>query len=121
MKQVDTYKFKKNCKSIEDLCHNTLNRIVEHMSKYHNHSKNLGEYVKLCVVMDKLCNYCSSACCNVSSGISNNLLKECKLKCTLMVNCCTQIKKTKMVKKDIEYIRCDKMIKSCTNLMKLCK
>ena len=36
---VDAYKFKKHM-SVDDLCHNTLNRIVEHMNKYHNYSKN---------------------------------------------------------------------------------
>ena len=32
---VDAYKFKIACKNVDSLCHNSLNRIVEHMNKYH--------------------------------------------------------------------------------------
>ena len=116
---VDAYKFKIACKNIDDLCHTSLNRIVEHMNKYHNHSKELGDYVKLCVIVEKLCNYCCSICCNCN--ISKHLLNECKLKCSLMVKCCAEINKTKMSKKDLKYIRCDEMIKACNNLVKICK
>ena len=115
---VDAYKFKIACKNVDDLCHNSLNRIVEHMNKYHDYSTELGDYVKLCVTMEKLCNYCCSICCN--SNISKHLLNECKLKCSLMVKCCGEIKKTKMSKKDMEYMSCEKMIKTCKNLMKMC-
>jgi len=116
---VDAYKFKIACKNVDTLCHNTLNRIVEHMNKYHNYSNELGDYVKLCVTMEKLCNYCCSICCN--SNISKHLLNECKLKCSLMIKCCDKINKTKISKKDKEYMSCDKMTKACEALMKMCK
>lgn len=118
MKSTDSYKFKKVCMLVEELCHNSLNRIVEKMNKYTDNSENLGDYVKLCVTMEKLCNYCCSICCN--SNISKHLLSECKLKCSLMVKCCAEIKKTKILKKDKEYIACEKMIKVCQKLMKMC-
>ena len=116
---VDAYKFKIACKNVDSLCHNSLNRIVEHMNKYHDHSNELGEYVKLCVVMEKLCNYCCSICCNCK--ISKHLLNECKLKCSLMIKCCDKINKTKISKKDKDYMSCDKMDKECKALMKMCK
>lgn len=118
MKETDSYKFKKLCVLVEELCHNSLNRIVEKMNKYPDNCKKLGDYVKLCVTMEKLCNYCCSICCN--SNISKHLLSECKLKCSLMIECCAQIKKTKILKKDKEYIACEKMIKACQKLMKMC-
>ena len=118
---IDAHKFKKNCKIVDDLCHNTLNRIVEHMDKYNEHCKELGNYVKLCIVMEKLCNYCCTVCCNIDSGISKHTLKECELKCNSIVECCKKIMKTKMSKKDLKYIRCDEMSKACTNLIKMCK
>lgn len=119
---VDAYKFKIACKNVDDLCHNSLNRIVEHMNKYHDYSTELGDYVKLCVTMEKLCNYCCSICCN--SNISKHLLNECKLKCSLMIKCCdkiNKINKTKMPKKDKDYMSCDKMTNACNALMKMCK
>jgi hypothetical protein len=118
MKTIDAYKFRKVCILVEELCHNSLNRIVENMNKYPDYCKKLGEYVKLCVIAEKLCNYCCSICCNCQ--LSDHLLNECKLKCNLMIKCCKVIKKTKMTKKDMEYISCEKMIKTCQKLMKMC-
>ena len=116
---VDAYKFKKICKIVEELCHNTLNRIVTHMDKYPDHCKELGDYVKLCVIMEKLSNYSCSICCNDVS-VSIHLLKECKLKSNSMITCCKKLKKTKISKQDLKYIRCDEMIKACNNLIKMC-
>jgi hypothetical protein len=117
--KTDAYKFKKNCKIVDELCHNTLNRIVTHMEKYHDHCKELGDYVKLCVVIEKLCNYCCTICCN-DTGLTDHSLKECKLKCNSMIKCCKTLNKTKISKTDLKHIRCEEMIKACNNLVKMC-
>jgi len=118
MKEEKVYEFKKYSKMVEDLCHNTLNRIIDQMNKNPEHCKKLGEYVKLCIIVEKLCNYSCSICCNCN--ITKHLLNECKVKCSLMVKCCSEIEKIKISKKDKDHISCGKMSKICKKLMKMC-
>lgn len=105
------YAFKKNCKKLQECCHNTVNRILELMTKHPEHCNDLCNYVKECLVMDKLCDYLCSCCCN-SDNISNNMMKEYKDKCSSMEKICKKLLKH-MPKKECKYIRCEEMVKLC--------
>tara|TARA_Y100001958_G_C21205457_1_gene531609 strand:+ start:796 stop:1158 length:363 start_codon:yes stop_codon:yes gene_type:complete len=119
--KIDSYKFRESCEVVNKLCHTTMNRIISCMNKHHNHCELLGEYLKACIVMEKLCNYCCTTCCNTENGISKYILKEVNEKCNKIIFCCKKINKVKMPKKDIKEIRCDKLMVVCNKLIKMCK
>ena len=119
--KVDSYKFRESCEVVDKLCHTTINRIVSCMNKHPNNCELLGDYLKICIVMEKLCNYCCTTCCNSNEGLSKYILKEVNDKCNIIILCCKNINKTKIPKKDVKEIRCDKLTKACKNLIKMCK
>ena len=47
MEDKKLYAFKKNCKKLQDCCHNTVNRILELMTKHPEHCNDLCNYVKV--------------------------------------------------------------------------
>ena len=69
------------------------------MTKHPEHCNDLCNYVKECLVMDKLCDYLCS-CCN-SDNISNNMMKEYKDKCNSMGKKYAKIIKTYAKKKNV--------------------
>ena len=83
------------------------------MTKYPNNSKLLGQYTKLNILLEKLCEYISSCCCN-ADHVSKYIINEYASQCKQMVQLCIHIKQY-LNRDDADYIRCDNMIKICNN------
>ena len=114
MKGSSLFVIREQCTNIQLCCHKNINRILELMTKNNkdlNIMKNLEKYTKLCISMEKLCEYVCSSCCNANE-VSNNILKEFNLMCNKMKNICNKLK-LKLISKYCKYIRLDEMSKLC--------
>ena len=109
--KLNLYSLREECTEISLSCHKNVNRIIELMSKDTKNAKLLGEYTKACIVLEKLCEYISSCCCN-ADNVSRHIMSEYSHRCSHMSNLCKKIKQY-LTKDDAEYIRCDKMVKLC--------
>ena len=110
------YPLREDCTELQLCCHKNINRVIEMMSHYPKHSKVLGKYAKLCIVLEKLCEYICSCCCN-TDNVSNNILSEHKSKCNQMIAVCKKINSF-IDRDDGKYIRCNDMIKLCSKYTK---
>ena len=111
--KLNLYSLRDECTELANYCHKNINRIIELMGKHPNNAKLLGEYTKLNIVLEKLCSYISSCCCN-ADHVSKYIINEYASQCKQMVKLCIQLKQY-LNRDDSDYIRCDKMVKICSN------
>ena len=113
MKDKKLHQFREKVTDIQIMCHKNLNRVIELMVKYEDKDLkfNLGRLAKLNVLLEKLCEYCASSCCN-SDSVSEYAHMELELKCSQIVEVCKNLKKL-LPKDKHEYIRCEQFVKIC--------
>ena len=111
MKGKSLYPLNDDCSLLQKMCHRTINRILELIVKHPEHSKILSEYVKMCIVMEKLCDCISCNCCNDDS-VSKNLIRELSDKCLDLKHTVLKLHK-ELPKEKSEYIRCKMIADLC--------
>jgi len=109
------YSFREKCEVLGLSCHKNVNRILSMMNKYPDNCKDLQEYTKCCLNLEKLCSYLCDCCCNCDK-ISEFMLQEYKLKCECIMKICDGLMNV-LSKKDASYIRCDTIKKICNKKM----
>ena len=105
------YKLRKDCTEIQLCCHKNVNRILELMGKHHEHAAHLEKYAKLCLVLEKLCDYVSNCCCN-QDMVSMHCFNELKSKCCGIAKVCSKLSEG-LDHETAEYIRCKQMCHLC--------
>jgi len=105
------YSFRVKCEELGICCHKNVNRILSMMNSYPEYCKDLQEYTKCCLNLEKLCSYLCDCCCNCDK-VSKFMLQEYKLKCDCIENICDKLMKL-LSRKDASYIRCDTIKKIC--------
>ena len=101
---MNLVKLREHCTELQIMCHKNINRILEMMVKHPDHGDHLNKYAKLCIVMEKLCEYISSSCCN-QDKVSKHIICERKEKCIDLCAICDKL--CEVLPKDvIKYIRC---------------
>jgi len=107
----ELYRMREQCTEIQLCCHKNVNRILELMGKHHDHAAHLEKYAKLCLVLEKLCDYVSNCCCNQDS-VSMHCFHELKSKCGAITRVCEDL--LNHLEQDVaEYIRCQHMCDLC--------
>ena len=113
---MNIYKCKSDCNKLKDCCHNTKNRVIEKMPQCDKElCALLGKYLKKLMIMDDLCNYICTCCCEMEE-VSDPCLQELNQKCDRIMKCCHNIEK-KLSKDVYDYLNCDTVLKHC----QLCK
>ena len=90
---MNLVKLREHCTELQIMCH-----------KHPDHGDHLNKYAKLCIVMERLCEYISSSCCN-QDKVSKHIICERKEKCIELCAICDKL--CDVLPKDvIKYIRC---------------
>ena len=112
MNGTAVYGFKSLCNELGMTCHNTKNRVIEKMIDANKEdSKVLGEYLKQMMVLESLCGYICTCCCEAEK-LTKNIQQELRSKCANMVKVCNKICSTMDCD---EYLNCKKMIELCNS------
>lgn len=109
---MNIYKCKSDCNKLKDCCHNTKNRVIEKMSQCDKElCALLGKYLKKLMVMDNLCNYICTCCCE-DEKMSSHIKSELMMQCNELINLCNMLHKHLQVK-DYNYLNCNKVLTMC--------
>ena len=112
----ELYRMREQCTEIQLCCHKNVNRILELMGKHHEHAAHLEKYAKLCLVLEKLCDYVSNCCCNQDS-LSMHCVHELKSKCGGITKVCHNL--LNHLESDVaDYVRCQHMCDLCAPFAK---
>ncbi len=114
------YDCKSLCNKLGDCCHNTKNRVIEKMCECEKeHSKPLANYLQSLMILESLCNYICTCCCEHES-LSVSILSELNSKCTVLSNQSDKLIKH-LTKEQCNYIRCNELKKMCSDCRKFKK
>lgn len=109
---MDLNKCKNICESLGKCSHNTKNRIIEKMVLAEKKQREmLADYLKKIIVIESLCNYICTCCCE-AEHLTRNISQELKSKCQEIVKLCNKISSSTDF---AEYINCSKMIQLCNS------
>lgn len=106
------------CNELRSTCHKNINRICELTVKHTNLAEHLQSYLKMCLVIESLCNYINNCCCNAES-VSKNMLNELNSQCKSMSKKCKDLHKH-LNNSDSNYIRCVSIMKQCDKMCLMC-
>ena len=111
MRGKSLYPLNDECSMLQKTCHRTINRILELMVKHPEHGKNLSKYAKMCMVMEKLCEYVCGCCCN-DDNVSGHMMSELREKCIELKDI-ANVLHSELPKDKSVYIRCQIVVKLC--------
>ena len=101
---MNLVKLREHSTELQNMCHMNVNHVLEMMVKHSEHSEHLNEYAKLCLVIERLCEYIKTSICNHDS-VSKHILNEKKEKCDELCAICAKL--CEVLPKDVvKYIRC---------------
>ena len=110
--------FRLQCNEIGTNCHKNVNRICEMTVKHTHLAEHLQSYLKMCLLLECLCNYGNNCCCN-AEFVSKHILNEVNSKCKDMSKKCKDLHKH-LNNADSKYIRCVTLMNCCDKMCSMC-
>ena len=123
IKGKGVYSIKSDCVDLGNICCFTQNRVIEKMGCCPDECReHLGHYLKSLILIDSLCKYISSCCCNMDA-VSTHMVRELQCRKDKLMTCVKNIEKV-CDKETLKYFKVDKvkmMCKACDKYSKYSK